>query len=399
MNYSGSTEFASDDRVIRAGLVLSGKNFDPIVDGAVVVRDKKIIWVGSAQVAPAADFHFPDLTLAPGLIDAHVHLFDPKGLGTDHEPSEAEKVLAMVGNLSKFLSAGVTTIRDLGSPGTLGSEIRDAVDSGKIVGPRMVVANRCLTITGGHGYQFGIECDSEEELRKAVRQLLKDGSDCVKIMASGGFVHHRRSEGGSLYFPLFTFSEMKAIVDEAHKNGMHVAAHAQNKDAIEMAFETGVDTLEHCTFTAKPTATLDEDLVKRIAASGRPVIPTVNNYWLTVGVPWAEKEIALGNLRRLYDLGVNMIAGTDSGIPTTTPDLYAEGLRVFHEVGIAPDYILRSATTAAAAAIGLADVTGSIEPGLSADLVGFGGNPLEEIDAYFRPRAVFARGQLISAVA
>lgn len=381
--------------VLRAKTVVAGRDLKPLHD-AVVVIDNGLV----TAVEPFSDHHvvdtdLGDATVVPGLIDAHVHLSSDCGPRFGAVPDHSQMLLHAVANAQRFLRAGVTTLRDLGGPLAVGSEVRDAMDQGLLVGPRLLAANRVLTVTGGHGHHMGIECDDVSALRRAVRQLVKDGSDWVKVMASGGFVHFRRSEGDAPYFPLFDLAEMRTIVDEAHRYGLRVAAHCQSRDAIAVAFEAGVDTIEHCTFAAKPHAVLDEDLVRAIAEHGTYVVPTTNNYWLTVGVPWAPKEIALANLRRLYDLGVRLVAGTDMGIPTTTPELYAEGLRVFAEIGMPLAEVLAAATTQAAEALAISHVTGSITPGLSADLVALDGDPLTDVEAYFRPSAVVVRGNVV----
>lgn len=336
-------------------------------------------------------------TLVPGFVDAHVHLSSDAGRrdGLAGALSEADGTLRIVGNALGFLRAGVTTVRDLGGAGTTVGRVRDAVERGEVDGPRILAANQAITITGGHGSLFGMECDSVETIRAAVRQHVKQGSDWVKVMASGGFVNPVRSEGRAPYLSLFSDEEMAALVDEAHRFGLPVAAHCQGRASIEVAFRAGVDTLEHATFAALPQATVEEDLVTEIVDKGTYVVPTVNNYWLTVGVPWAPRDVALANLRRLYDLGVRLVAGTDMGIPTTTPELYAEGLKVLAEVGMPLSEVLLAATSEAAAAIGVADRTGAIRPGLSADLVALDGDPLSDVGAYDRVQWVMARGQVV----
>lgn len=381
--------------VLRAGTVIAGDQLQPIRDGVVVIEDGTIATVGPDRGETAVDVDLGDLTLAPGLIDAHAHLWSDCGPRFDSSTSVSQMLLRTISNAQRFLHAGVTTVRDLGSPLTVGSDVRDAIDAGLVAGPRLVVANRVITVTGGHGHQMGIECDDAGALRRAVRQLVKDGSDWVKVMASGGFVHVRRSEGSAPYFPLFDLDEMRTIVAEAHKYGLPVAAHCQNRDSIAIALEAGVDTIEHCTFAAIPQARLDEALVASIAEQGKYVVPTANNYWLTTGVPWAPAEVALANLRRLHEAGARLVAGTDMGIPTTTPELYAEGLRVFLQIGMDLRQILAAATTIAADALGLRDVTGSITTGLDADLVALEGDPLSDFEAYTRPRVVVTRGRVV----
>jgi len=387
---------AAKQVVIGARRVITSASAEPIEFGAVSVADGLITAVGRRPDFPSVDVDLGDLTVIPGMIDAHVHLSSDCGPAMGRvaaDQPEAEAVLRIVGNAHRFLMAGVTTVRDLGTECGLAGLVRDR-DPGVPVA-RIVTANQPITITGGHGAFIGIACDSVTDLRRAVRGHAAQGSDWIKVMASGGFVNPKRSEGAAVYRPLFSAEEMTVIVDEAHAYGIPVAAHCQNKESIEIAFRAGVDTIEHATFAARPHASVDERLATEIADSGRYVVPTVNNYWLTVGVPWAPQEIALANLRRLYDLGVRLVAGTDMGIPTTTPELYAEGLMVFAEIGMDPKDILASATSAAAAAIQRADTAGEIRPGMPADMVALSGDPLTDPGAYSRVRWVMKGGQAI----
>lgn len=385
-----------DEVVIHAGAVLTDAYATPIRPGAVVVRDSRVHWVG-----PAAETGEPDLDLGsdawlvPGFVDCHIHLAtwpdgdEPK----PHQQTTPMRLVQAISNAQRLLRTGVTTARDLGSADGVAGQVRDAITNRTLIGPRLVTANQPLTITGGHGYYYGFECDDVTSIRRAVREHVKQRSDWVKVMASGGFSNAYRFEGKAAYQPLFDAVEMSALVAEAHRFGLPVAAHCQSASAIRVAFEAGVDTLEHCTFADIPHATLDEDLVRAIADSTTPVVPTANNYWLTTGVPWAPKDIAIDNLARLHELGVRLVAGTDMGLPTTTPERYADGLATLAAARMAPREILAAATSAAAEAIGLGGITGVIRPGMSADLVALEGSPIDDdVNVYRRVRWVMAGG-------
>lgn len=389
------TTEAASSVVIHAGTVLAAPDDDPIERGAVVVADGRIQWVGPAAEIGKPDLDLGDLVLMPGFIDCHVHLasWPDGGAPPPHHQTESMRLVQAISNAQRLLRAGVTTARDLGTAGTVAGQVRDAIGAGTLAGPRLVVANQPLTITGGHGYYYGIECDDDASIRTAVRQHVKQQSDWVKVMASGGFSNAYHSERDAPYVPLFSLEEMRGLVAEAHRFGLPVAAHCQSAAAITVAFEAGVDTLEHCTFAARPHAVLDEDLVRAIAARRTPVVPTTNNYWLGVGVPWAPKEIAIANVRRLHELGVRLAAGTDMGLPTTAPELYADGLEVLDVAGLEPRAVLAAATTVAAETIGLHEATGALRPGLSADLVALEGNPLRDVASYRRVRWVMMQGR------
>jgi imidazolonepropionase-like amidohydrolase len=385
-------------QVIAAGRIITRAGREPIERGAVRITDDGAIdAVGRAADFPSIDTDLAGLTLIPGLIDAHVHLSSDcspaMGWLPGEEHPEAAAVLRIVANAHAFLRAGVTTVRDLGTEQGLAGLVRDRAAAMPVPMARILTANQPITITGGHCSHLGMTCDSVDDLRRAVRRHVAQGSDWIKVMASGGFTNPRRAEGESVYRPLFTDQEMAFLVGQAHEHGLPVAAHAQNRASIEQVFRAGVDTIEHATFSARPRATVDEALVAEIAAAGRYVIPTVNNYWLTAGVPWAPADLALANLRRLYDLGVPLVAGTDMGLNTTTPGLYAEGLMVFAEIGMDSRDILAAATWRAADAIGLASQAGEIAVGRPADLAGLDGDPLADPSAYRRVRFVMRGGQ------
>lgn len=384
--------------IVGARRVIPVPGGEAIADGAVQVDGNVIRAVGGKNDFSHVDADLGDVTIIPGMVDTHVHLSSDSGaaMGSaaqDHP--EGRATLRILRNAQRFARSGVTTVRDLGSEDGLAGMVRDAGPAATGAASSIITANQPLTITGGHGAHFGIACDDLASIRRAVRLHVAQGSDWIKVMASGGFVNPRRSEGRAPYRPLFAAEEMAFLVAEAHANDLPVAAHCQNRDSIEIAFRAGVDTIEHCTFAAEPHAVVDEKLAAEIAARGTYVVPTVNNYWLTVGVPWAPREIALANLRRLYDLGIRLVAGTDMGIPTTTPESYSEGLRVLGEIGMPPREILAAATSEAATAIRLSGSIGQLRPGYSADLVALDGDPYADTGAYGRVRWVMKGGTVI----
>ncbi|PTT70396.1 metal-dependent hydrolase family protein [Arthrobacter sp. HMWF013] len=397
LHLQASSETEMPTILIAADRIITAPNQPVLHKGVVAVRAGRILAVG-----PAADFDQPHValgnrTLTAGFIDSHVHLWKwPEGNGPlPHHQTREMQLMQVISNAQRFLRVGVTSVRDLGGPGNVVGVARDAIANGTVQGCRIQTANEVITITGGHGNSFGMECDDPVSLRRAVRQHVKQGSDWIKVMASGGFTNPYRSEKETPYSPLFSAEEMNLIVSEAHRFGLPVTAHSQGRDAIEIAFLAGVDTIEHASFAADPIAVVDLDLARAIGDKRVPVVPTTNNYWLSKGVPWAPLDIALANLKLLFDSGIPLAAGTDMGLPSTTPETYADGLVVMARAGIPLPEVLAAATTHAAAAIG-DDQVGRIEPGLLADLVAMEGDPLVDADSYYKVTWAMLDGRIIS---
>jgi len=366
----------------------------------VVVEDETITAVGFDHGADDTEtIDAEGLYVAPGLVDAHVHLALDGRPDTSSLRHESETALAYraSAHLREAVRAGVTTVRDLGAPSTLAVDARDAVAEGTLEGPRVVPAGANITMTGGHGHHIGgCEADGPAEVRKAARQQLKRGAEVLKCMATGGVL----TEGAQTGAPELTEDEMRAIVEVGEAAGVPVAAHAHGNEGIENAVRAGVDSVEHGTFMDRGTAEL-------MADNGVYWVPTtkalvgIAEAGVEGGIPeWAvaKTEDAAEDHRESFALaletGVPIAMGTDAGTPFNYHADAAEELELMVERGLSPEQALEAATTDAADLLGLDDV-GRISEGARADLVVLGENPLEDVTAWQRPQVVLAGGDIV----
>jgi imidazolonepropionase-like amidohydrolase len=380
--------------VLSAPRVITGG--ETVTDGAVVVGDRTVDWAGPAAALPAeyaalswADY--PHSTIMPGLIDSHVHLGldgGPNPVARMRAESDEQQLILMLRNARDLLGVGVTTARDLGGRGYLAVVVRDAIASGLARGPRMVVSASPVTVTGGHCWFMGGEADSEDDLRRVVRTHHKHGADLIKVMATGGFM----TTGSAPWYAQFSTAQLTVIAEEARRVDMPVAAHAHGIEGIRRAVEAGVTTIEHCSFVTETNErSFDERLTVMIAEQGIFVCPTIN-----VNAPYVAEltGIVVGeHLATMRDMGVRIIAGTDTGIDNTPHHQYAGGLEYLVKLGFRAADVLAMATTEAAAALGLGTVTGRLAAGYDADLIVVHGDPLTDITAIGRLRRVIARGR------
>ncbi|MGH3384432.1 MAG: amidohydrolase family protein [Nocardioidaceae bacterium] len=382
--------------ILKADRLLVDARADLLLDAAICVEDGTIVQVGTAaEVRPlerdAEVRELGDVTVMPGMFDCHVHLsFDGEKADIHEVSTDARVAVVMASNALRLLDAGVTSARDLGSPGTVAVEVRDAIAGGLLAGPRLQVANAPITVTGGHAWALGGEADGVVDVVRQVRRHSRDGADLIKIMTTGGFM----TAGSRPWEARFSQDELSAAVEEAHRLGMRVTTHALGVEGIARAVTAGVDSIEHCAWVARDGLAFDAEVAARIAAEGIRVCTTMNTACLPdpYFCPWGSRADLLDNLGRMLDAGIQFIAGTDSGIPLVPFERYADGLRVLAEAGMSPRAVVEAATTAAATACGVSHLTGRLEAGLAADVIAVTGDPTTDVDALAHPVYVMANG-------
>lgn len=380
--------------VLSASRVMTG---DETVDnGAVVIGDRTVDWAGPAEALPAEYVamprtDYPGSTILSGLIDSHVHLgFDggPDPAARMRGETDEQQLVLMLRSARELLGVGVTTARDLGARAYLNVVVRDAIAAGLARGPRMIVAARPITVTGGHCWFMGAEADSEDDLRRMVRTHHKRGADLIKVMSTGGFM----TTGSAPWHAQFTTAQLAVIVEEAARVDKPVAAHAHGIEGIRRAVDAGVSTLEHCSFVTETNERrFDERLAARIAERKIFVCPTIN-----VNAPYVVKLTGINvgqHVKPMHEMGVRIIAGTDAGVDNTPHHQYVGGLEFLVSLGFRPGEVLAMATTEAAAALGVGAITGRLAAGYDADLIVVDGDPRTDIAVLGKLRRVIARGR------
>ena len=382
---------------IKAGRLVDPDAGNLLNDQVILIRQNKIEAVGKNLPIPA-DAKVVDLsgmTVLPGLIDCHTHLAD--GAHGEGDPmfqikkSASQTVLESVPNARVTLESGFTTVRDVGVYRAFNDvALRDAINRGDIIGPRMYVAGAYITISGGAGAMTGMapdiqlpwdfrygEANSPWEVRQKVRLLVHNGADHIKVLSTGAVLTH----GSNPKAVEFTPEELEAAVDEARHFGLRVEAHAHAAEGIKNAIRAGVASIEHATLIddegialAKQHGTYldmdiyDEECIQEEGKAGK------------VPKDFLEHDRELGqihreNFRKAVKAGVKMSFGTDAGVCPygTAGKQFAFMVRY----GMTPMQAIQSATSAAADLLGHSKEIGSIKPGKFADIIAVGGDPLE----------------------
>jgi imidazolonepropionase-like amidohydrolase len=363
-----------------------------------------IEWVGpharSPRIARAAsEIEGAGRTLTPGLIDCHVHLsFDGEGNFAAEAVglTPAKAAIKATRNATRHLAHGVTTVRDLGGVGSSMCEVGRAVDDGLIPGPRILAAGQALTITGGHGHNLALarEVDGADDVRRAVREEIKGGARVIKVIATGGVL----TPGIGATFTAFTPEELAAAVDEAHRWGRGVAAHAIGAEGSWNAVLAGVDSVEH-------SVQVSPALAKEMKARGTFRSPTLCAIRGILDNADEVPEYAVmkaasleaegkDSFRRAVRAGVRHVCGTDAGTPFNPHGNAPRELIHMVEWGMTPLKAMQAATTNGAELLRL-PLVGTIEEGKEADLVLFEGNPAEAIEHVLSPLMVLKAGDVV----
>jgi imidazolonepropionase-like amidohydrolase len=394
--------------VIRAGHLIDTESGRMLDAQTIVVRSGIIEDVGPGIAAPAGA-RVVDLrayTVLPGLIDAHTHLTidannqDPLN---ELQHTAAERALGALPNARAVLLAGFTTVRDLGSYRALVDvALRDAINRGDVVGPRMYVAGAYVTITGGAGAVTGFAPDvalpwdlrygaanSASEVRERIRALAGQRVDVIKMFATGAILTHNSSPSAREATP----EELAAAVDEAHNFGLKVAVHAHGPDGIKAAIRAGAASIEHGTL-------MDDEGRALMKQHGTYLVPTLE-VRECVGANYPQEFVAkanqimtaqLKNFRKAVDAGVKIAFGTDIGVCP-----FGRNAREFNfmvQNGMTPMSAIQSATVSDANLLGISDKVGSIARGKLADIIAVQGDPLTNIRLLEDVRFVMKQGEI-----
>lgn len=401
------------DVVITAARLLDVRTGKYLEDPAILVRGGRIVALKASGdgTYPTDAKHIPldGLTLLPGLIDMHVHLTSDPTFGgyTYLQYTDSFWAVLMVPHAERTLRAGFTTVRNVGSSGWYDVGLREAIDAGKIVGPRVVTATYALGSTGGHcdktyfppsmQQKSPYNIDSIDAARKAVREVRKYGAQVIKICATGG-VFSRNTEPGQQQL---TLAEMKAVVDEAKLQGLRVAAHAHGTSGIKDAIRAGVTTIEHASLiddegialAKQYGAWLSMDIYngEYTAQEGKKNGVLEDNLRKDREITDLQRE----NFRRAHKAGARMVFGTDAGV-------YPHGFNARQfawmvKFGMTPLEAIRAATVNAAEALGREGDVGVVEPGRYADLVAVKGDPLADVRILESVSAVVKGGEVVGA--
>ena len=393
--------YLNSDVLIHAGNLIDVETGKIESRKSIVIKNSRITSVSDGYINKSdfqEYFDLKDSYVLPGLMDAHVHLaqeYVPKAERDLKVEPEFNAIFAAA-NAIKTLNAGFTTVRNVGDGGMETISLRNAINKGIVPGPRILTSGKTIATTGGHGDptnglptdlyepptpEEGV-VDSFEDIKKAVRQRYKDGTDGIKITATGGVLSVAKSGEN----PQFTNNELEALISIAKDYGLWVAAHAHGKEGMLRAVNAGVTSIEHGTF-------MDEEVMDAMKKNGTYYVPTIlagewvaekskiDNFFPELVRPKAAKigPQILDTFTKAHKYGVKIAFGTDSGVSAHGDNWQEFALMV--EGGMSPLETIQSATLETAKLFRLENEIGKIRTGFSADIIALRDNPLENIES------------------
>ncbi len=406
--------------VLRARRLIDGTGREPVDFPVVVVKNNIISEVGvKGQIKLPRDgevreVNLENSTLLPGLVDSHLHL----ALGTrgryEEMMRETDGVHLMTGiaNAREALHAGITTVKEAGARNRVALDLREGWRRGLIEAPRLIVSGRPLTVPGGH-FHFcnDNECEGVDEVRGRVRQLVEEGVDFIKIMASGGGTRGTSNREAS-----FSEEELRAAVEEAHRLNKTVSAHCEAYESVGNAARAGVDVLEHCGFILpNGSRGFDEEAVRTMVEKELYYDPTLQTGSAVRdalrerekrGEALTESEKSTlarleykirrksENLARMLEMGVQVVAGSD-GIGLGNSARLIRAMELMVEAGMSPMQVIIAATSNAAKALKLDNAFGAIKEGLEADIIAVEGDPSSDISNLRSLKLLMQRGKIV----
>ena len=380
---------------IHAQTLIDGISDAPKKDQLIIIEDDKIIQIEEYHEINEDVIHANVVT--PGFFNCHVHILYPVGFKFDTQFSLMEKAFYAQKHCKEYLESGVTFIRVVGTEENYDLQIKEAIENHVIEGPHMYCASKVICMTGGHGWQEGIEADGKDACLKAVRTQLRSGVDLIKIMATGGVMTKGVEPGNAQ----FTVDEMKVMIEEAHKAGRKTATHAQGLQGIKNALYAGIDSIEHGCF-------LDDECLERMKEQNTFLVPTlcapqciidkgvengVAQYM--VDKTLKVKDAHVESVKKAYEKGIPIALGTDAGTPFNYHNNTAYEMELLARLNIPNMDILKMATINSARCVGVEKDYGSIEVGKQADLVCLNENPLENISNVRKTNRVIQSGKIV----